>query len=45
MVPSCVADSGCLSRILIFIHFGSRIQQQQQRESGKVCLTFFVIFC
>jgi hypothetical protein len=36
---------GCLSRILTFIHPGSRIQQQQQKRKGKklfVVLSFLV---
>jgi hypothetical protein len=39
---SSVADPGCLSRILIFTHPGSRIQKQQQkREVKKIsCHTF-----
>ena len=30
-----VADPGCLSRILIFTHPGSRIQKQQQKREVK----------
>jgi hypothetical protein len=31
----------CLSRILIFLHPGSRIQQQQKKGGGKIsCPTF-----
>jgi hypothetical protein len=30
-----VADPGCLSRTLIFIHPGSRIQQQQQISQNQ----------
>jgi hypothetical protein len=40
-----VADPGCLSRILIFTHPGSRIQKQQQKRGVKknlLSLTFFV---
>jgi hypothetical protein len=39
-----VADPGCLSRILIFTHSGSRIQKQQQKRGVKkiCCQTFFV---
>jgi hypothetical protein len=40
MAPASVADPGCLSRILIFVHPGSRIQKQQQRGGGKIFLTF-----
>ena len=38
-----VADPGCFSRILIFIHLGSRIQKQQQNRGVKkiCCHTFF----
>jgi hypothetical protein len=32
---SSVADPGCLSRILIFTHPGSRIQKQQQKRGVK----------
>ncbi len=32
---SSVADPGCLSRILIFVHPGSRIQIQQQKRRVK----------
>jgi hypothetical protein len=44
-VPS-VADAGCLSRILFFVHPGSRISdpgsKQQKRGVKKICcLTFF----
>ncbi len=37
-----VADPGCLSRILIFTHPGSRIQKQQQKRGVKknLCHTF-----
>jgi hypothetical protein len=31
MLADSVADVGCLSRILIFFHLGSRIQQEQKR--------------
>ncbi len=43
-VLTSVADSGCLSRMQIFIHPGSRIQQQYQTRRGeKYCFpTFFV---
>jgi hypothetical protein len=40
-----VADPGCLSRILIFIHPGSRIQEQQKRKGKNLVVlpgTFFV---
>ena len=30
-----MADPGCLSRILIFTHPGSRIQKQQQKREVK----------
>jgi hypothetical protein len=33
---SSVAYPGCLSRILIFIHPGSRIQKQQQKRGGEI---------
>jgi hypothetical protein len=33
--PTSVADPGCLSRILIFTHPGSRIQKQQQKREVK----------
>jgi hypothetical protein len=36
-----VADSGCLSQILIFIHPGSRIQQQQKRGGKQICCPTF----
>jgi hypothetical protein len=41
-VPSTVADPGCLSRILIFTHPGSRIQKEQQKRGVKkiCCHTF-----
>jgi hypothetical protein len=32
-LDSSVADLGCLSRILIFIHPGSQIQQKQQKKN------------
>jgi hypothetical protein len=34
------ADPGCLSRILIFIHPGSRIQQQHQKRGEKLLIPF-----
>jgi hypothetical protein len=34
-----VADPGCWSRILIFVHPGSRIQKQQQKNC---CPTSFL---
>jgi hypothetical protein len=38
-----VAEPGCLSRILIFIHPESQIRQQQQKRRGKkFVLPFFV---
>jgi hypothetical protein len=42
IVPS-VADPGCLSRILIFTHPGSRIQKQHQKRGVKKisCHTFY----
>jgi hypothetical protein len=33
---SSVEDSGCLSRIKIFSHPRSRIQQQQRKRGGKI---------
>ncbi len=39
-----VADPGCLSRILIFSHLGSRIQKQQQKRGVKKNLLSF-FFC
>jgi hypothetical protein len=42
MMPSCVTDPGYLSRIRIFFHHGSRIQQQQKGVRKIGCLTFFV---
>ncbi len=43
-VGTSVADPGCLFRILIFTHPGSRIQKQQQKRGVKkiCCHTFFV---
>ncbi len=44
-VKNSVADPGCLSRILIFTHPGSRIQKQQQKRGAKkkfVVLTLYV---
>ncbi len=38
-----IADPGCLSRILIFVHPGSRIldpKQQQKKEMSKVFLSY-----
>jgi len=37
-----VADPGCLSRIMIYTHPGSRIQKQQQKRGVKqiCCHTF-----
>jgi hypothetical protein len=41
-----VADSGSLSRILIFTHPGSRIQNQQQKRWVKqVFLSYSTTFC
>ncbi len=37
------ADPGCLSRILIFIHPGSRIQKTAKKEKGENLLSY--IFC
>jgi hypothetical protein len=38
-----VADPGCLSRILIITHPGSRIQKQQQKRGvKKKFLSFFL---
>jgi hypothetical protein len=39
-----VADPGCLSRILIFTHPGSRIQKQQQNRGVKK-ISGHTIFC
>ncbi len=33
--PGSVADPGCLSRILIFTHPGSRIQKQEEKRGVK----------
>ncbi len=33
-----VTDPGCLSRILIFTHPGSRIQKQEQKRGVKIKL-------
>jgi hypothetical protein len=43
MSNTSVADPGCLSRILIVIHPGSRIQKQQQKRwrNKIICPTFF----
>ncbi len=41
LVTRSVADPGCLSRILIFIHSGSRIRIQQ-RKRGKKIVPFYV---
>jgi hypothetical protein len=44
-VSTSVADPGCLSRILIFTHPGSRIQKQQQKREVKkklVVIPFYV---
>jgi hypothetical protein len=42
-VASSVADPGCLSRILIFTHPGSRIQKpQQKRGVKKICCHNFL---
>ncbi len=38
-----VADPGCLSRILIFTHPGSRIQKEQQKRGVKKLLSY--LFC
>jgi hypothetical protein len=41
-----VADPGCLSRILIFTHPGSRLHKQQQKRGGeKICCHTHAIFC
>ncbi len=39
-----VADPGCLSRILIFTHPGSRIQKQEQKRGVKTKLLTY-LFC
>ncbi len=39
-----VADPGCLSLILIFIHPGFRIQQQHQKRTGKTIFLPFTLF-
>jgi hypothetical protein len=43
-VDCSVEDPGCLSRILIFTHPGSRIQKQEQKRGVKknFCHTFFL---
>jgi hypothetical protein len=38
--PSSVADRGYLSRIMIFFHPESRIQQEQTEEGENLCHTF-----
>jgi hypothetical protein len=40
-----VADPGCLSRILIFIHLGSRVQQEQQKKRRGDKLVLLTYFC
>jgi hypothetical protein len=45
LVPSSVADPGCLSRILIFTHYGSRIQKQQQKREVKKNLLSNLFCC
>ncbi len=41
--PLCsVADQGCLSRMLIFIHPGSRIYPQQQKRREKIKFIVFL---
>ncbi len=44
IVNTSVANTGCFSWILIFIHLGSRIQQEQQQKTGEhiSCLIFFL---
>ncbi len=41
ITPRSVADPRCLSRILNFIHLGSRIQKQQQKRGKVIVLPFF----
>ncbi len=41
LAKSGVADPGCFSRILIFIHLGYRQQQPQKRGVKLCCPTFF----
>jgi hypothetical protein len=36
VIDTSVADLACLSRILIFVHTGSRIQKQQQQKKREV---------
>ncbi len=43
IIETSVADPGSLSRILIFINPGSRIQQQQKRERGKFVVLPFLV--
>jgi hypothetical protein len=40
-----VGDPGCLSRILIFTHPGSRIQKQQQKTGVKKKLAVILFLC
>jgi hypothetical protein len=40
-----VADPGCLSRILIFIHLGSRVQQEQQKKRRENKLVLLPYYC
>jgi hypothetical protein len=43
IMETSVADPECLFRILIFIHPGSRIKQQQQKRRGENLLSY--LFC
>jgi hypothetical protein len=36
-----IPDPGCLSRILIFVHSGSRIQKQQKKRGEKISCPSF----
>ncbi len=40
-----VADPGCLSRILIFFHLGSRVQQEQQKKRRGEKFVLLTYFC
>jgi hypothetical protein len=41
--PTSVANPGCLSRIMIFIHPRSRIQQQITKKKGKILFDFLLL--
>jgi hypothetical protein len=52
LIPASVADPGCLTRILIFTHPGSRIsdprsqiQKQQQKRDLKKFVVIRYLFC